>query len=607
MKKHPEEKTRFQNIITFIRLINFSRKIALKEVVYIGVISGMIGITSFILLFSLEGLIDAISLAITAETNDYGSVMFWLIALIIVILFTRLLSIFGRVMTDHFQEKLKEKIREGIIEKAYRLSLANFDRADFYDRLGRVNHGMDKRLYSTMTFIVQMITQLSSIISIIVYLLLINWLIPVVLLFGSVLATILKAGVFKKRFVLSRKQTTPARKLSYLGGLMTGRGPARELRLYNLQDYIKQEWNQINSSLIEERLGLTRKETVRDMIGSSGNTLTLGMTLLIIIFLLMREALSIGQYAAFIRAVMTFQDQLTQFMYNMVIIQSDLRYINDFFVYMDQEEEKRVGIPFNPEDKMGQGIQFHHVNFSYPESTDLVIKDVNFKIRPGEKIALIGDNGSGKSTLIKLLLGLYQPIEGKITIDGLDLAELDLNEWWKLTTAVFQDFQKFQLLTVRENIAIGQTKSMDDIAKVREAALLSSADDMIQKLPDKYESILGKEFGGTELSQGQWQRIAIARAYIRDAELLILDEPTASLDAKAEYEIYREFEQISQDRAVVFISHRLGVAKLADRIIVLNDGQIIEQGSHAELIKSNGHYAKMYQLQAQWYNHEKDA
>jgi ATP-binding cassette subfamily B protein len=231
----------------------------------------------------------------------------------------------------------------------------------------------------------------------------------------------------------------------------------------------------------------------------------------------------------------------------------------------------------------------------------MILKGLDLEIKRGEKIALLGDNGSGKSTLIKLMLGLYKPLTGTIRINGIDLNELDLNSWRARTTAIFQDFQKYQLLNVRENVAVGQIEHLNDKELARKAALRSGADAMIQTLSEGYETLLGKEFGGTELSKGQWQKLAVARAYFRDSELLILDEPTASLDAKAEVEIYRQFEQVSLGKTVVFISHRLGAAKLADRIIVLNNGHIEEQGTHAELLKQNGQYAHMYQLQARWY------
>lgn len=596
-----EEAANFNQYSTLFRLLNFSRKVALKEVILIGLISSITGMTALLVLFSLEGLIDSVSLVILEDTKEYHMVVLWLSVLIFVILFTRLLSVFGTLMTGHFQEKLKEKFTQEIMEKAHRLSLADFDRSSLYDRLVRVNQGMDHRLFTTMTFMIQMITRLATIVSILIYLLFINWLIPVILLVGSVVFTTFQMKVFKERYVLNREQTTPSRKLAYLTHLMTGREPSRELRLYNLQGYVKREWNQINSSLIHERMKLTRKESRRDLIGQSGNTLTFALTLLIIIFMIMKKTLSIGQYAVFIRAVISFQQELISYMYNMASVQADLRYIHDFFTYLDLEEEQRKGIELNTKNNIGKGIQFHDVNFSYPETENEVIKGISLEIKPGEKIALVGGNGSGKSTLIKLLLGLYKPSEGRIKIDGLDMSEIDLNDWWKRTTAVFQDFQKYQILNVQENIAIGQIESMTDFVKVKEAAILSGADEIIQSLPSQYETILGKEFGGVELSLGQWQRIAVARAYIRDAELLVLDEPTASLDPKAEYEVYRQFEQAAQDKTVVFISHRLGVAKLADRIIVLKEGEIIEEGSHAELIKNKGHYANLYDLQAQWY------
>lgn len=594
-------KNQLDSFILFFRLFKLCAKLAPKEVVWVTIVSSVTGSTTLMILFSLQQLIDVVRITVSEEKTSFLPPMIWLSILILVILLSRLLHIFGSVMTDHLQGIIKEKCKHEILEKASRLSLADFDQSSLYDRLQRVNKGLDQRFMSTMTFIIRNITYMTSILSVIIFLLSINWLIPLVLCMGSFAFTLIQVKVFKEKYVLDRKQTTPSRKLHYLGDLMTARDAASELRLYGLKDYFLQAWNRINTALISERLKLARRECRLEMIGSSGHTMTFAVTLLGILLISMRGALSIGQYAAFIRAVITFQQDLMSLLYNIVVVQNDLRYINDFFIYLDLPEERREGIALGNRDVLRQGIGFENVEFSYPGDRNPVIKDFNLYIHPGEKIALIGDNGSGKSTLVKLLLGLYMPLNGKITVDGVDLREIDLNDWRKKTTAIFQDFIKYQLLNIRENIAIGQMDDINNKDIVKKAAKLAGADEMIQSLPEGYETLLGKPFGGAELSQGQWQKIAIARAYIRNAPLLILDEPTASLDAKAEVEIYRQFEQVAKGKTVIFISHRLGVARLADRIIVLKNGRVEEQGTHDELIQRKGQYAKMFQLQAQWY------
>jgi ATP-binding cassette subfamily B protein len=247
-------------------------------------------------------------------------------------------------------------------------------------------------------------------------------------------------------------------------------------------------------------------------------------------------------------------------------------------------------------------IHFARVTFAYPGAARPVLDEIDLILQPGERVALVGENGAGKTTLAKLLLGLYQPTAGRILIDGVDLADLDLEWWRRRAAAVFQDYVKYEL-TVGENIGFGDVSRLNDTPAIRTAAARSGADAVVTELPLGYQTMLGKAYdeAGHDLSIGQWQKLAIARAYLRDAAVLVLDEPTAALDARAEVEVYRRFRDMAEGKTVLLISHRLGSARLADRIIVLEHGRIVEEGSHAELVARGGRYATMYTAQAQWY------
>ncbi|GCE02698.1 ABC transporter ATP-binding protein [Dictyobacter aurantiacus] len=268
------------------------------------------------------------------------------------------------------------------------------------------------------------------------------------------------------------------------------------------------------------------------------------------------------------------------------------------FLKLKSEEFHEAG-PAAP--SLTRDILFEHVSFTYPSMGHPVLHDLNLRIQPGEHIALVGENGAGKSTLAKLLLGLYQPDSGRILVDGIDLHDMQLNSWRAKVGAVFQDFMRYPL-SVQDNIGLGLLDKKDDPAAIQQADEMSRASEFIEHLPQSYQTLLGKEFeGGHDLSYGQWQKLAIARAYLREAHLLLLDEPASALDARTEYEVYRQFRDVARGKTIVLISHRLGSARLADRILFLHQGSITEEGTHDELLASNGSYAQLYTMQAEWY------
>ena len=248
-----------------------------------------------------------------------------------------------------------------------------------------------------------------------------------------------------------------------------------------------------------------------------------------------------------------------------------------------------------------QGFEFKNVSFAYPGRSKLVLENVNFRLEPGERIALVGANGQGKTTIVKLLSRLYDVTSGHIFLDGNDIREYDMDDLWKEIAVIFQDFMRYEM-TASQNIAMGRIEESSNPTRIRAAALKSMAEEVVHKLPKRYEQMLGCRFsGGVDLSGGEWQRLALARAYLRDAQLLILDEPTAALDARSEHEVFERFAELTQGKMSVLISHRFSTVRMADRILVLKNGTIAEQGPHNLLVKSGGSYAEMFELQAAHY------
>ncbi len=248
-----------------------------------------------------------------------------------------------------------------------------------------------------------------------------------------------------------------------------------------------------------------------------------------------------------------------------------------------------------------QGFEFRNVSFAYPGSSRQVLRDVSFTLGPSQRVALVGENGEGKTTIVKLLTRLYDPVSGQILLDGIDLREYDVADLWKEIGVVFQDFVKYEM-TASDNIAVGYLDARDDAGQIRAAAAQSRAEEVIERLPQRYQQILGSRFdGAVDLSGGEWQRIALARAYLRNAQLLVLDEPTAALDAPSEDEVFRQFAELTQGKMSLLISHRFSTVRTVDRILVIADGAIEEQGHHDELMRERGRYAEMFDLQAAHY------
>ncbi len=248
-----------------------------------------------------------------------------------------------------------------------------------------------------------------------------------------------------------------------------------------------------------------------------------------------------------------------------------------------------------------RGFEFRNVSFHYPGSDRLILEGLDFHLRPGERVALIGENGQGKTTIVKLITRLYDPTEGEILLDGVDLREYSLEDLYREIGVIFQDFMRYEM-TARENIAVGRIEQLQDLDLIRAAAHKSMADEVIAKLYGGYEQMLGRRFNeGVDLSGGEWQRLALARAYLRDAQLLVLDEPTAALDARSEAEVFERFSELTQAKMALFISHRFSTVRMADRIVVLADGRIAEDGDHRRLMALGGRYAELFELQAASY------
>ena len=401
------------------------------------------------------------------------------------------------------------------------------------------------------------------------------------------------------------------REAGYWSGLLSSRETGPELRLFGLADHLIGLWRGVFRRHVAEMDRGRRQVALGFLTQIAVKQVAILIGAIALVILASAEQISIGQLVALLYGLSRFESVTNTFGWSSATLIEDwstIAHLRDFLA-LDSEQRSLVRGAERSPIRFRQGVQLDGLSFTYPGSERPALSGVNLTIRPDEHVALVGENGAGKTTLVRLLLGLYRPTEGRITVDGVDVADLDPEEWRRRATAIFQDFVRYPT-TPFENIAYADPPLLAEepssqVAvhpRVVSAAAQAGADGFIDALPFKYATPLGKEWeGGVELSIGQWQRLAIARAYLRDAQIIALDEPTAALDPRAEAEVYNHFSRASAGRAAILISHRLGSARMADRIIVLREGLIVEEGDHDSLLREDGEYARMFRLQASWY------
>lgn len=423
------------------------------------------------------------------------------------------------------------------------------------------------------------------------------WLVLLALL--SVLPAAVARFLRGERFYYLQMLRTPKRRvLDYLWSLLTSRESVREMRLYGFSEYLQGKWQHERDSLQDEEWAFTQRSGIIQAFIDLSRIAAYGIGIALAAVLMVQGDISPGAFGAVIIALQTIQSTFTTFLIDLASLHNNLGRIAQFFVCLDIQTHDNGEHTFLG---LTGDITLQNISFSYPGSERLAIDGVNLTIKSGEKVALVGENGAGKTTLVKLIMGMYQPVYGSITYNDIPVASYQPRSLWNKTSAVYQDFTHYQL-SMRENIGFGDVNLLTNETALNDVLKEVGLEEVVARLPQGLDSQLGTQFGGTELSGGEWQRVAIARGMLRsDVDLLILDEPTASLDPKTEAEVFRRFLEMSGGKTTIVISHRMGSAKLADRIVLLSKGRVVEEGTHAELMQRSGEYAKLYTLQAQWY------
>ncbi len=497
--------------------------------------------------------------------------------------------------------QLGQRVNVMILEKALTLDLAHFENSEFYDKLIRARREASSR---PLSLVVRTFGLLQNAVSLISYATLLvqfsPWAVLVLILAGlpAFLAEARFSGVAFRLFLWRSPET---RMQLYLETLLAREDHVKEVKLFGLGPLFLERYRRIFEKLYQEDRNLTiRRDTWGFFLGLIGTAALYGAYAWIALSAIATR-ITLGQMTMYLMLFRQGQSAVSAILSAIGGMYEDNLYLSTLYDYLEEPVDAARGDVVRgpvPND----GIRFEHVGFSYPGAETPTLVDVNLHIKPGQSLALVGENGSGKTTLIKLLTRLYRPTSGRILLDGQDLQDWDEAALRDRIGVIFQDFARYQLL-LGENIGAGDVQYFEDEERWREAGEKGMATPIVESLPAGYHTPLGKWFNdGRELSGGQWQKIALSRAFMRSrADILVLDEPTAAMDAAAEATIYEHFRALTQGRIAILISHRFSTVRMADQIVVLQDGRIIEHGNHEELMRLNGHYAHLFSLQAKGY------
>ncbi len=513
-----------------------------------------------------------------------------------------LLQTLQNITQQLLQDRTANRVQLLIMEHANKLDLSIFEDATFYDQLQQAQREAAFRPVGMVSGVFGLVRTLLTFLSMIALLVRLGPLLAIVALLAPIPAFIASTRYGWQGYRQMRRQSPERRVMAYLTTLLTTDTYNKEIKLFTLGDFFINRYRTLAEKFIAENQSLLVR---RYLAGFAWGTLTLlasGGTYLYVALLAVRGTINIAGLTIYTGAASQVQGNIQSLLSGLSSMYENTLYLNTLFDLL--AFKPRIQAPAHPvpvAKHFTKGIEFRNVSYTYPGRDEPALDDLSFTIEPGETMALVGRNGAGKTTIVKLLTRLYDPDRGQILVNGVDIREYDPDALRHEIGVIFQDYVTY-FLSARENIGVGRLEAADDLERVIRSATQSGADGVVSRLPQGYDTTLGKWFDqGHQLSGGEWQKVALARAFMRDAQILILDEPTAALDAQAEYEIFARMKELTEEKTALFISHRFSTVRLADRIMVLEGGKIIEQGSHDELLLRDGRYAELFNLQAHAY------
>jgi ATP-binding cassette subfamily B protein len=553
------------------------------------------------LLWVGKEIIDEVIFQVDLETKDLTR-LYWIIGIelflaIISDVFNRLIALSDGLLGDLYSNSSSIEL----IQKTAKVELASLEDSEFYDKLERARQQTTSRV-SLMSNVLAQIQDIITIISLISGLIYFYPILIVLLVISIIPSFINELKYSQSTYSLQKSWTPERRELDYMRMIGASDITAKEIKLFGLADFISNTFKRISDKYYKANKKLSIKKSLWGGTFHIFGDLAYYGAYIFIVLKAVAGSVTIGDLTFLAGSFSRLRSQLQTVFSRFSNITQSAMYLQDYFEFIDMDfsddhpEQYREGPT-----EFKHSIQFKEVSFHYPGSKKNVLTNLSFELKKGEKLALVGENGAGKTTLIKLLLRLYDPTEGEILMDGIPVQDYRKQDYQKMLGAIFQDFVKYYL-TAKINIAVGNIEEEQNLDKIKNAAVQSLANDVIESLPEGYNQGLGRRFRkGAELSGGQWQKIALARAYMSDAPIIILDEPTSALDARAESEVFQRFIGLTEDRTSIIISHRFSTVRMADRILVLQNGQILEIGTHEELLAKPQLYAELFELQAEGY------
>ncbi|MBC6418416.1 MAG: ABC transporter ATP-binding protein [Prochloron sp. SP5CPC1] len=558
-------------------------------------------------LYLTKLIIDGISTSFpTANTANINNPITTFQELIPLLLLAGAIALLGMMLTSLTEvvntaqsEKVTNFMQDLLHGKSIEVDLEYYENPQYHDTLQRAQHEASFRPNRILTLLAEVLQNGIALVALTGLLFSLYWGVAAVLFVATLPRAFVRVKYARVLYQWQRKRTALQRQARYLSLLLTGEMFAKEVRLFDLGALFRSRFRNLQEKIYQERLAIATKQAIINF-----STQVLGGGFLLaasgyIVYQAVQGAITLGDLALYYQAMQRGQSSLKQFLTSLSGLYENNLFLKNLYEFL--ELKPKVLEPKNTRvlpQVLRRGIVFDRVSFHYPNTQRQALHEINLRVAPGETIALVGENGSGKTTLIKLLCRLYDPTAGNIYLEGVNLRDFSVSDLRRQISIIFQDYAKYHF-SAQDNIGLGNLDLLPSLKEIEAAARRSGADALIRQLPQGYETILGKLFEqGEELSIGQWQKIALARAFLRSSQIIVLDEPTSAMDPKAEYEVFQQFRQLIQNTAAILISHRMSTVRIADRIYVMEQGRIVEWGTHSELIEKGDIYAQMFETQA---------